>query len=614
MRKRHALKGIALVTTLAAFVVITMLVVAFLAAQRSQQRMSGLSVEKRACQEAARSVADFCRFHLEETESWARLAAGQVLDPVEYTDLAGNTVFSMQPVTAVAASAKPEFAGLTGEAFFEGRMVAEGVDVQVAITNNLANNAAHSSENVGPKACLLKIRAGRGATSETVEVLLRKASFFDSTIASTGQIRIEADQIDFASNDRLRNQIRSKADIALPKYQDIVFTPHPDSQTSERGTVWAAGNISVDGDSSEGTLKAAADATGGEFLPLAPTHYEIPRLKRTDLDSRSPKPKVILEPGEYLFSKATIEFKDFDGGVHEQEITVLGVYVDQSLVEFHFLETDLAIEEDPLVTPTPSVTPTPPVATPTPAVTATPLPGPVPDPSTVVLGDLSGIPEPTPEFYLGGFKMVIGGQGTGDFILGAESEYVVEGSLALGGGTARYPANLIFEDNDPDPDNPQEGSLSVGGDLTVGASIANCGKLLAENDVILSPRDVRLDKLEEETDIAIFAGRDVTIAPMFEGDEALRNATNRVFVFRGVLYAERDFKFVSSFVRGDDALEEYNRQLLVEGSVVARSGSVLIRGNEKVQVKYNREFLDDLLEKSKEDNKVQLEELSWRPL
>lgn len=609
MRKQRARKGIALVTTLAAFVVITMLVVAFLAAQRSQQRMSGLSVEKRVCHEAARSVADFCRFHLEETESWARLAAGEVLDPVEYRDGVGNVVFSMQPVTAGAASAKPEFAGLTGEAFFEGRMAAEGVDVQVAITNNLSNNAAHSTENLGPKACLLKIRAGRGSTSETVEVLLRKASFFDSTIATTGEIRIEADQIDFASIDRLRNQIRSKSDIVLPKYQDIVFTPHPDTQTSERGTVWAAGNISVGGDSSEATLRAAADATGGEFLALAPTHYEIPRLKRADLDSRSPKPKVILDPGEYMFSELPIEFKDTDGVVHEQTITVLGVYiVDQGLVEFHFLETDLAIEEDPLATPTP------PAATPTPAATATPLPGPVPDPSTVVYGDLSGIPEATAEFSLGGFKMVLGGGGTGAFVLGAESEYVVEGSLGLGGGTARYPATLAFEDNDPDPDNPQEGSLSVSGDLTVGASISNCGKLLAEKDVILSPRDVRLDKLEEETDIAIFAGRDVTIAPMFEGDEALRNDSNRVFVFRGVLYAERDFKFVSSFVTGDDALEEYNRRLLVEGSVVARSGSVLIRGNEKVQVKYNREFLDDLLEKSREDNKVQVEELSWRPL
>jgi hypothetical protein len=59
---------------------------------------------------------------------------------------------------------------------------------------------------------------------------------------------------------------------------------------------------------------------------------------------------------------------------------------------------------------------------------------------------------------------------------------------------------------------------------------------------------------------------------------------------------------------------EFQRKLYVEGALVARGGDVLIQGNESVELRYNPEWLDDLLERSFEEDHCQLEELSWRPL
>jgi hypothetical protein len=607
-------RGVALITTLAGFVVVSMLVLAFLSAQRSQHTLTGLSLNQKACREGIRSVVDFCRFQLEGQAAWGRLAANELLEPVTIRDGTGTVLFDLRPLTESAALAKPEFAGLSGEAYFEGELPGDNVSFHAAITNNLSGKAAHATEPVGPKACLLKIRAARGQITETVEVLLRRAAFFDSSIATSGQIHIDADEIDFASADRLRNQIRSKSQILLPAYQDIKFTPHPAFQSSEKGTVWAAGDIFIARDCSEPMLRLAADHTGGEFLANAPTHYEVPQLRRSDIDSNSSKPVMPLEPGSYLFTEFNVEFLDTAGVTHKQLLTVLAVYDGETVSSFHFCEKDLKIEEEP--TPTPA----PPPLTPTPSPSGTPLPSPTPPPAplprpeTVVSGEMAGIVETDHEFFLGGFKMVLSNEGSGAFVLAAEYDYRVAGSLTLGGTNANYPALLAFEDNAPDPDNPEEGSLSVSANLEVGASLLNCGKLVAGRNVLLAPRDVTIEKLEEGNDIAIYAGNDVTIAPMFSGGEAEENTSQRYFVFRGIVYAEQNFQFLSKAIRGEEALEEYNRRLLLEGAVVARQGNVYIKGNEKVKVLYNREFLDDLLEKTVESDQVQVEEMSWRPL
>lgn len=232
-------------------------------------------------------------------------------------------------------------------------------------------------------------------------------------------------------------------------------------------------------------------------------------------------------------------------------------------------------------------------------------------PNTVTSGTATPVPHPAREFELGGIKMQLGSRGSGAFELAAEFDYRVQGDLVLGGSNPASPATLTFVDHDPDPDFPEEGSLGASGSLTLGTNLVNCGKLVANVDVVLSPQDVAMNKREEGNDVAIFAGRDVTIAPFFGGSAAFRTADNRAFVFRGVIYAERNFQFLSDALYNSTL--EYERNLFIEGAVVARRGEVHIQGNEKAQLKYNREYLDDLLEKTVESDQVQVEEMSWRP-
>jgi hypothetical protein len=235
-----------------------------------------------------------------------------------------------------------------------------------------------------------------------------------------------------------------------------------------------------------------------------------------------------------------------------------------------------------------------------------------------------GIEEPDAKFDVpGGTVYVPAADEWPKVEFSAEVDYRVRTQGGLPGDFKVYSldlsaAELSFKDNDPDPDNPQEGLLSCERDIYLEGYVSNCGRLLAARDVQLSPRDVTVDNLEDADDLAVFGGRDVKIVPLFHGDEAVRTDATRFFVFKGLVYAEHDFAFRSSVQAADEFgnpfTAEFNRKLFVEGALVARQGDVFIQGNESVELRYHREYLDDLMEKSFEGDTVQLEELSWRPI
>lgn len=614
-RRRKRTRAIALITTMAALVVVAMLVGAFLATRQSLISLTRVSAEQQACRDTLRSLANFCRFQLEGNTTWGA-TPGNPDDSKEYRDAAGQVVFKLTALTAAQASAKPDFAGLTGKAFFEGEAPRAGVRFAMVLSNNLENE--DPAAGVAGKSCTLQVRALRGSNSDSIEVVMRKASFFDSTVAASGDIDIDAQEVNFSSNDPLRNQIRSKAQITLPKKEDIVFTPDPDMQTPEKGTVWAAGDITVGETTDADYLRdVVAIETGGEFLPNAPTRYSVPQLKKSDLDSDGSKPIVVLRPVVYEFRYSEIHYLDTDGVEHTRSIPLLAIgqpsgdeNSPDTFSEFHFAKDALLQPLDPL-------DPSPP-----------PLDH-VPDPDSVTMEE-GDPPSPTPVISSedgtlpvegATIKMPVEpGHDTPGVEFAAEYDYRVKSAA---GSPADFKirsvnvaaASVNFKDNDPDPEHPQEGLISADRDLIVEGYLGNCGKLLAGRDVRLMPRDVTVDNLEDADDLAVFGGRDVTIVPLFTGDEALRDDLTRYFVFRGLVYAEREFKFLSS-VAAPEGNEQarFNRQLLVEGALVARRGNVYIQGKESVELKYNRKFLDDLMEKTFEGEQAQLEELSWRPL
>jgi hypothetical protein len=606
---RRKERAIALIVTMALLVVISMLLGAFMATRESLISMSRLSAEQQACRDTLRSLASFCRFRLEGRDTWGRVP-GDPEDAVEYRDVKGNTVFKLTPI----GTPGPDFDGLVGLTFFQGEAPQAGVTLQLAVSNNLDSETPNVAMGVAPKSCALRVRASRGTNLETVEVVLRKASFFDSTVAASGEIKIEADKVNFSSSDPLRNQIRSKSDIRLPDTQDIVFTPHSDVQTPEKGTIWAQGDIFIGGDASESKLRAAAVQTGGEFLPNAPTRYSVPELKKADLDCQEVKPIIDLAPVVYEFAEETVYYKDTEGTDRERKMPVLIICEpaeNQSgsdhFVEFHF-------HQDALIQPLDPEHPVPLDHEADPATVwmkvgseQTPTPGtPSPDGSLGIQGGTIFMPargddHPVVEFAAEyDYRVKPNGSLPGDFEIRSVQVSATE---------------LKFTDHDYDPEHPQEGFISVDRDLVLEGYVNNCGRLLAGRDVQLMPRDVTVDKLEQTTDLAVYAGRNVNIIPLFKGDEAERANAQRYFVFRGLVYAENQFQFLSSVFKPEGGgTVEFQRKLYIEGALVARRGNVFIHGNETVELKYNREFLDDLMEKSFDENQAQLEELSWRPL
>ncbi len=581
---RHKDRAIALVTTLTALVVVIMLVGAFFINWQSHIAMSRYSAEKKACAQALSSLADACRFQLEGKRDWGKVAGAED-DAMEFNSGPGSPLLALRPVAADAPRGE-DFAGMWGLAYFEGESARTDVKIALSIVNNLDNELPLSARRVGAKSCRLQIRVRKGSYSEWVEVTLRRAGFFDSTVLANKKIEIVADTVKFSSADPLRNQIRSESEIYLPDTLLLEFEPADDNLTAETGTVWSKEDIHIGGIKDPAKLLEAAEHTGADFLPNAPSYYRIPELRKSDVDYETGKPVIHIAPANYVFEKnLAVKYSDTRGRTYNRTVSAVLVYGagdSPVLGEFHFLADQLMIPDEEDTEPEEYV----------------------PQLNTVVYDEVTGIAEPEPEFGLDSF---ICDMSTNSLSLDAVPEYRVAGDLSISGG------DLVFVDEVADPDNPVEGFLSVERDFGITGQISNGGKIVAGRNVSLSPHDVRLDKRDKTSDIAIFAGKDVLISPPYSSDPGMRQDSHRYFVFKGLVYAGNDFRFLSSVEQGGTTYQ-FDRKLYIEGAVVAKGGEVLIRGSETVELKYNREFLDDLLENPQDRDVVQLEVLAWRPL
>lgn len=576
-------RAIALVTTLSALAVVVMLLGAFFINWQSHISMSRYSAEKKDCAEALSSLADACRFQLEGQRDWGKVA-GAAEDEIAFNSRSGDPLLVLRPVSPDTDRGE-DFAGMSGLAYFQGESARTGVRIAMAIVNNLDNDLPLAAQRVGAKSCRLQFRVRKGAYTEWVEVTLRRAGFFDSTVLASKKIDIDADKVEFSSLDPLRNQIRSESEIYLPDTPLLKFTPAEGALTAETGTVWSKEDIHIGGVKTPAKLQAAAEATGADFLPKAPSYYKIPELRKRDIDYETGRPVVHLAPANYAFEKKLpVTYLDTRGNSYTRTVSAVLVYGTGDspvLGEFHFLSTGLDIPDE--------TDPEPDEYT--------------PRLDTVTYSGVVGVVT-DPKFTLDSFDCDMS---TGTLSLDAGSEYRVAGDLGISGG------DLVFVDEVADPDNPIEGFLSVDRDFSIGGQISNGGKIVAGRNVRLSPYDVRVDKRDEASDIAIFAGNDVLISPPFVTDSETRQDASRYFVFKGLVYAGNDFKFLSSLVRNGSTYQ-FDRKLYIEGALVAKRGEVIIKGNESVELKYNREFLDDLLENPQDRGVVQLEVLAWRPL
>lgn len=570
-----------------------MLLGAFLQNYSGHLAMLSSGKDRALCRNALISLAEYCRFRLEADRHWLRTPGEPSTEVVH--DALGNAIMQLREIAPGEITQQP---ALTGRTAIEGEFLDSDIKFWITVVNNLDSQLEDPVHSVAPKLCRLRIQTRSGRAAETVEITLRKAAYFNSTVAASGDIELSGDSVRFESTDPLNNQIRSLADIYLPDIPDLEFRPDPGNQRAEKGTVWAYGDISIGEDSSQPKLDQAHLETGGDFIPQGRTAYFVPELAEQDVVTANPTP-MELEPAKYLFTELEVEFLDTSGNLQSKTIHALQKFQpgwqgpqDDLLQEIHFLES--ALDDPDYIADLDTVT----------------IPGEPEDP-VALLGHSE------PEFQLAdGPEFVLPSEDGGQVPqvrLPANTEIVVRGDFGI---STTDPLNLPileFVDPFPDPENPKRGHLEVQRNLELASYIVNGGKLIAGNDIVLTPKDVEVNSSEEE-DLAVYAGNDITIAPLFpRTQEGYLLDTNRKFLFRGLVYAQNDFHFYSSLRQGDQVVA-YQRLLEIEGALVARNGKVQIQGEEDIVLRYNPDFLDDLLEKNFEDTKIQLEETAWRPL
>lgn len=557
--------GVALITSLLAITVVTLLLMGFLANQRSHLFLTRYAAEKMACRDASESLAQACRFRLEQKRAWGRTFSDE--DAMEYRDSSGLLTLRLWPIEGSEAAASSGFKGLHGLTYFRGEVPTTGVQLFVSVVNNLEGLEENPTFKVGAKSFRLQIRTELNGYADRVGLTLRRAAYFDSTVLASKDLNIRGDSINFSSTDPLRNQIRSEDKITLPDIPNLKFTPSVDSLAAEKGTIWSKGDIAIDGVTDEAKLQAAEAATGGEFLAKAPSKFTIPELKKDEVDFDDEASTHEIDPGNYAFTSVAVKVSLDDG------------------TEVDYSAPAITVNDGP---PTYYDAYEPPEGV---NVTATVI-----VPPSAVLTDHSRID-------IGGITFDLPGTTA---ILSALTRNQSKGDLSISGG------GLAFSAPPPLPDEPpKRGYLSVTGNFSLNGSLGNCGKLIASEDIHLAPADLTIEDLGKANDVAVYAGGSVRISPPYDADSDFRSNSLRYFVFRGLVYAGKDFTFSSSgFFDGEKY--SFDRKLLLEGSLVAKTGKVNISGKD-IELRYNRDFLDDLLENPNEHDLIQIEEVSWRP-
>lgn len=589
LRRRLSRSGFALLTVLTAIVLMMFLLTALLSNQRSQLSLNRYSTDREVAREAAISMLEYGRFKLEQDQTWLSL------DPLMFEpplDAENNPIFTIDSIERVSGAAEEE----TFTVRMEGQL---NVDREVHFTLLLANNFASEVQadglDLGPHTGRLDVETSFGSSKVRHIWLLRHAAFADSTVAASGDIQVDTSEVVFATTDHSRNQIRSLQDISLPRVNNMRFSPGGGWQRQEKGRVWAYDDITVGPPDNLTPLDVAAERTGAQFIPNGRSAYRVPKLNLTEVAADpSIDPVRNVPAGEYHVGTRTLEFEDLAGVTHERAIPLLRRRDGTNGTTSLYFSQDILQDGMP------------------------PL-----DPATIrmkgeAIGSMELFPSAGNIVTFGPLRITLtSGDVKSRISLPRDEMVVSNGDLLISGFSASDLPVLEFlaPPNSP-PDEDAMGRLEAKGDLTVVCSIENAGLLMASGDVNLFPSDVVV-AAEPASDLAICAGGDVNINPSLAEDSgADRDSGGRKLSFKGLVYANGNFNFDT--FSGDysplGAPINFNRDIEIEGSVVARNGGVNIKGDYGATLRYNPDFLDDVMESSFKSNNRQLEVVSAREM
>jgi len=584
---RRSRRGIALFTTLVLLTVLAMLVASFTSIHQKQLHLMQNDEHHQAAEEAARSALEYCQFRLERHRQW------------------GSAEFDGAP--------KPDIATLqieerTGTTRVDGKVLASGAEFRVRITNNISGTA--DVDGVPGGYCRLRVTASRGRSEVRREALLGTAPIFDGAVVASKNINIDAESLTISSTDPFRNRIRAKGNIEVPDY-DGPFRFNPADSATETGLLWSQKGIRMGGKDLENPTHAqnAAEATGGRFLPRAATHHDVYDLQLEEVVNWGPveadEQKVEVESGVYVFNRLETSHGDIpvlerrDWAIDPVSGEVTGDHVEEVWLVNDGLPTG----------------------------------------ATDGIAARYGIPEnkvnrhDSNEFSLdtgvhvhfNSLNPYYGGTPEPPHIvLNSDVDLVANGDFGIMSASGNYDPVILFRD----PITGEVGGKHSGtitalgsgegkpGSIYLQGAIIGSGKLLAKGDVTIRNTFANVDSDGEDSDLSIYAGKNVTIRPQKQKwfDEetgTVDSSAEGHTAFRGLVFAGEDVLIEADKDVDPNVKDPAN--VRIEGAVVARDGNVTVQSGKDVNFIYNPLLLDSILARNTA-SRIRMELAVWREL
>ena len=576
-------RGIALFTTLVLLTVLAMLVASFASLHQKQLHLMQNDEHHQAAEEAARSALEYCQFRLERHRQW------------------GSAEFNGDPKPVISSL---EIEERTGTTRVDGTVLASGAEFQVEIKNNISEVA--ESDGVPAGYCRLRVTGRRGRAEVRHEALLGTAPIFDGSVVASEDINIYSETLTVSSKDAFRNRIRAKGNIDVPDYEgpgpEGPFRFNPAASATERGLLWSQKGIRMGGKDLENPTHAqnAAEATGGRFLPRASTHHDVYDLQLGEV--LTSETKVEVESGVYVFNR----LETSHGPIPVLERRDWAIDPDSGEVTGGHVEEIWLVNDG------------------------------LPSGATDNIADRYGVADNKVHRYdsndfsldtgvdvhFNSLNPYYGGDPKPpEILLDSNVDLVAKGDFGVTSWSRDYDPIVMFRNPiTEEVGGQQSGTITAlgstsgkPGSIYLQGAIKGNGKLLAKGDVTIRNTFANVSS-DENSDLSIYAGQDVTIRPQKpkwfdEYAQTVSAAYEGHTAFRGLVFAGNDV-----YVEADKELDAsvYDpANVTIEGAVVAREGSVTVTSAKDVNFIYNPQLLDSILSRNTA-TRIRLELAVWR--
>ena len=559
----------ALILVLTVASVLVMMTGAFVANNHANFTTLAATQRQREAQLVSESAVSFLYYKLEHDETWARDPFAQTRDisPRE----SGLKVQQVANSTRIEGSLLDE-SGTGREPTF-----------RVTIYNNLSHPGPMTSPVKVPGDCVLMKVVGRsGAFESRIDVMFRGEPLYDASLNANREILMGKNkQVQFSSEDRSRNWVRCNGDIKLGDFAHDGGTQIVNINRNSggpKGVLWAKNDIYSGADKLEGQLLANAQSkSGGIMAPRSRLNHDIYKLTLDDLQvgGQASPVHATMPAGRYSLSTANVGW--MEGGQYQQaEVRVLshvnpvtgvrtnyynGAHLGPNLIYPDDWGTD-SVRSD----------------------------------ATGVVG-LGTAPD--------GYAMTYNFD-ENSFTAASNATIEVDGDLS------------IWSDRDGNEPHVRliSSGASVGvikakGDIKIQGTVSGGGALLAGGDLSLMAN--AQSWVDEGTATQVDADESSGVVLYGQNVKMYGGKTHRM-LFKGLVYAENDFEIMGGAqvvtingvpqLRFDESLGL--QELVLEGAVVARQGSINIADTDKINIRYNEKYLKALV-KGMPDNRRRIQ-------